>query len=121
MSVLRRDPATGAWVIIAPGRALRPRELHTGGPAQQASCPFCAPSDAPSDDELLRIPAPEGSGWLVRVVSNKSPALSPGAPATQRLEGPLFRELGGVGHHVRRAVPADRRRREDQDEEERAR
>ena len=96
MSVLRRDPATGGWVIVAPGRNLRPREAESLAP-QRGACPFCAPHD--TSTELLRIPIADGSGSFVRVLPNKYPALQPDAAPAERFDGPLFRELGGVGHH----------------------
>lgn len=99
MSVLRRDPATGGWVIVAPERGRRPREGDGAGAGRQGACPFCATSDASTTPELLRIPAADESGWMVRVVPNKFPALSPDTAASERFDGPLFRELGGVGHH----------------------
>lgn len=81
-SELRTDPLTGDRVIVAPGRAERPQPL--GGSAAQPrpprsdpTCPFCPGNEAETPTELYRLPPGQGTGWRVRVVANKYPALSP--------------------------------------------
>lgn len=103
MSDFRRDPLTGRWVIIAPGRAARPRMTGRDSPAAptapafDASCPFCPGNEHMLPGILYERPAPVAPGWLTRVVPNKFPALSPEqAPAGAREEGAL---RPGHGHH----------------------
>jgi UDPglucose--hexose-1-phosphate uridylyltransferase len=103
VSELRRDPVAGRWVIIAPERALRedrmvvPSEERHPGP-----CVFCGGQEAVDPHEIyaVRQPGtlPNTSGWLVRVLPNKFPAL--------RIEGELVREgvgmfdlMSGIGAH----------------------
>jgi UDPglucose--hexose-1-phosphate uridylyltransferase len=63
---LRRDPATGDWLLIAPRRAALPRA--TG----QDNCPFCPGNEAVTPPELARVQDDRGR-WLVRVTANKYP------------------------------------------------
>ncbi|MGD0781620.1 MAG: DUF4921 family protein [Candidatus Aminicenantales bacterium] len=106
-SELRRDPAGGNWVIIAPDRANRPDEFRpravrpAGGSA--ASCPFCPGREARTPPEVaaVRPPSspPDGPGWRVRVVPNKFPALSRAGGHPEMRTGGLFQGLDGVGVH----------------------
>ena len=48
---------------------------------------------------MLRLPDSGGTGWAVRVTSNKFPALGDGGGLERREQGPLFREMDGVGTH----------------------
>ncbi|MEO7145425.1 MAG: galactose-1-phosphate uridylyltransferase [Bryobacteraceae bacterium] len=104
MPELRKDPITGRWVIIATDRAKRPgdfsreRVLQKGTPA---TCPFCPGNEARTPPEVLAYREsgqPNESGWTLRVVPNKFPAL--------RVEGELNREgdgiydkMSGIGAH----------------------
>lgn len=104
MSIIRQDPTTKEWVIIAAERNRRPHEFAkraTVQPVSQeaANCPFCPGQEASTPEEILRIPASKGTGWLVRVTSNKFPALGQTGLLERREEGPLFREMDGVGMH----------------------
>jgi len=102
MSVVRQDPTTREWVIVAPNRARRPHTPRAEAPALPASdaaCPFCPGNEASTPPGLLRLPGPGGSGWAVRVIPNKFGALSPSGELARRQCGPLFREMDGVGHH----------------------
>jgi UDPglucose--hexose-1-phosphate uridylyltransferase len=100
VSVFRQDAATGGWVIIAPNRLARPHDPAPTGRADVAltHCPLCPGHEAETPPELLRLPAPPNQ-WTVRVVSNKYAVVTPAAAIQERQEGPLFRELDGVGHH----------------------
>ena len=76
---LRRDPVTGSWSVITPGRSRRP---HDGAGQGSAPCPFCAGNErlTPPEVEALRPaggPA-DGPGWTVRVVPNKFPVFADG-------------------------------------------
>lgn len=90
-SELRLDETAGTWVIVAPDRARRPH-ADAGGP-----CPFCPGNEALTPPELFRLDDPSG-GWLVRVVANKFPLLSPdAAPPTAVRTGWVTR--AGKGSH----------------------
>jgi len=74
---LRRDPLSGAWTIVAPGRRARPHDTSDDG--STPPCPFCEGNEAltPPEVDAFRAPgtAPDTPGWSVRVVPNKFPLL----------------------------------------------
>jgi UDPglucose--hexose-1-phosphate uridylyltransferase len=104
MPVLRQDPTTRDWVILAPGRGDRPRSneerahKHRPRVPHDPACPLCPGNEHRTPSELLRLPA-AGDDWLVRVVPNKYPAVTPDGDLQRREAGPFFREMDGTGHH----------------------
>ncbi len=104
MPELRRDPIVGRWVIIATERARRPTDV---GKLREAPapglCPFCPGHEDKTPREVYvsgrpTSAPPNSSGWRVRVVPNRYPALM--------IEGNLDREpvgiydrMNGVGAH----------------------
>lgn len=86
MSELRQDRTTGAWAIIAPGRARRPQDrasaVRPAAPsaAWRADCPFCPGNEAQLLGIVAETRAPGEPGWRVRAVPNKFPALALDAP-----------------------------------------
>lgn len=84
MSVLRRDPTTGRWVIF--GDSPTPAR----GPGDP--CPFCEGNEAATPHEIVAWGRPDrrpdGPGWQVRVVPNARPLL--------RIEGPLERHADRI-------------------------
>jgi UDPglucose--hexose-1-phosphate uridylyltransferase len=104
MPVLRQDPTTRDWVILAPGRGDRPQSndrasvKHRPRVALDPACPLCPGNEDRTPPELLRLPEGE-SDWLVRVVPNKYPAVTPEGDLRRREAGPFFREVDGTGHH----------------------
>jgi UDPglucose--hexose-1-phosphate uridylyltransferase len=104
MSVMRQDPTTKEWVIIATERGKRPHDFKKDARARvlsprEPSCPFCSGNEAMTPHEILRIPNREGKGWAIRVVPNKFAALAAEGVLRRKADGPLFREMDGVGHH----------------------
>ncbi|MFQ5846531.1 MAG: galactose-1-phosphate uridylyltransferase [Candidatus Methylomirabilales bacterium] len=104
MSVIRHDPTTKEWVIIATERGERPHDFKKEDRARvlslrEPSCPFYSGNEAKTPLEILRIPDREGDGWAVRVVPNKFAALTAQGEPRTREDGPLFREMDGVGHY----------------------
>jgi UDPglucose--hexose-1-phosphate uridylyltransferase len=100
MSMLRQDPTTRQWVIMAPRRAVRPQDAEEVQrkvpPVHDERCPFCPGNEDQTPPELFRDPS--GPDWRVRVVPNLYPALGgEGRPA--RTGPALFREMPGVGSH----------------------
>lgn len=102
MPVLRQDPLTGEWVIIATERARRPETFARKKDEEdnyklnrwEGGCPFCPGNEHLTPPEVLlykseytqtkvgekgRNIAPSGTGaaspWAVRVIPNKFPAL----------------------------------------------
>ncbi|MFH0738976.1 MAG: galactose-1-phosphate uridylyltransferase [Candidatus Omnitrophota bacterium] len=103
MSELRRDPIGGRWVIVDTDHPSTPEEFkHEQQSYKGGTCPFCYGNEAmtPPEIDSIREPGtgPNTSGWQVRVVPNKFPAL--------KIEGELDRTgLGiydmsnGIGAH----------------------
>lgn len=104
MSIIRQDPTTKEWVIIAAERMRRPHEYKQAIRPQSAQtpvevCPFCPGHEASTPEEVFRIADAGGTGWAVRVTANKFPALGATGQLGRREAGPLFREMDGVGYH----------------------
>jgi len=103
MSELRKDPVTGRWVIISTERGRRPSDFSIPKqPVKAGFCPFCPGNEDKTPPEIMAFrpqgTAPNTSGWSLRVVPNKFPAL--------RVEGELNREgvglydkVNGIGAH----------------------
>ncbi|HEB13301.1 MAG TPA: galactose-1-phosphate uridylyltransferase [Actinobacteria bacterium] len=105
---LRQDILTGEWVVIASSRATRPESFSTEPkkPPKKylASCPFCSGNEAQTPPEVFAIrpadSANDTTGWKVRVVPNKFPALlNEGwhSPATE--ERGIYSFKQALGHH----------------------
>lgn len=103
MSELRRDPIGGRWVIVDTDHPNKPEDFEYEPQSYKAGvCPFCYGNESMTPQEIDSIrdqhTLPNTSGWQVRVVPNKFPAL--------QIEGELDRRgLGmydmscGVGAH----------------------
>ncbi len=94
MPELRRDPIVGRWVIIATERAKRPSDVPRVREGVSGTlCPFCPGQEDKTPPEVYAVgrPAqarPNETGWRVRVVPNRYPALM--------IEGELEREASGI-------------------------
>ncbi len=103
MPELRKDPITGRWVIISTDRAKRPsdfareQEMKKGG-----FCPFCPGNEDKTPPEILAYrtngTGANTTGWSVRVVPNKFPALGIEGAMDKRGDG-LFDRMNGIGAH----------------------
>ncbi len=120
MAELRRDPLTGRWVILSPGRLDRPGASDPGpsitstpsDEAPVADCPFCPGHESQTPPEVARRGAgdPDGPGWHVRVVPNRYPIVD-GATGEVVTDGDDLRQrrsAGGV-HEVVVLSPAHHR------------
>ena len=103
MSELRRDPVTGRWTIIdihepsGPDTFEIEQDVPSAGP-----CPFCPGNESMTPPEIYAM-RPQGknandSGWQLRVVPNKFPALKIEGSLTRRGIG-IFDQCHGVGAH----------------------
>lgn len=108
MPELREDVTSGRRVIVAAGRAGRPHGFAEEAPVPERPglvCPFCPGNEGETPPEGLVLPggAAEGAGgagstgWRVRVVPNRFPALAPEGGAVVR-EG-LFPHQPACGAH----------------------
>jgi len=104
MSELRRDPIGGRWVIVDTDHPNKPQDFehepeHTW---QSGTCPFCPGNEAitPPEIDSFRDPStqPNTSGWQVRVVPNKFPALAIEGELDRRGLG-IYDMSGGIGAH----------------------
>jgi UDPglucose--hexose-1-phosphate uridylyltransferase len=99
---LRQDLVTDDWVVIATGRAKRPKEFAIGGrepfiedPKQK--CFFCYPEETGQERDVL-IYKDERGDWTLRVFPNKYPAFLRGESVRHLEEGPYFK-MDSVGYH----------------------
>jgi UDPglucose--hexose-1-phosphate uridylyltransferase len=77
MSEYRQDPLSRRWVIIGSDRAARPNEfVEEPVRRQPIPCPFCAGNEHETPDAVATYAAPGRSGWVVRIVPNKYPAVT---------------------------------------------
>ncbi len=104
MPELRRDPVLGRWIIISQERSKRPTDFIvekaevTGG-----FCPLCPGNESTTPPEVYsfrhdRNNFPDSSGWQVRVVPNKYPALVIEGDLDKEGEG-LYDKMNGIGAH----------------------
>jgi UDPglucose--hexose-1-phosphate uridylyltransferase len=105
---LRIDPLSGLRVIVAGERGRRPGawlDVHPRTPIDREGDPFAAGHEDRTPPELFSLPGDDGA-WLVRVVPNLYPALSPGDAdpgddplAGGRGEPDLFASRPALGAH----------------------
>ena len=103
MPELRKDPIVGRWVIISTDRAKRPPTLCASRLQKKGGfCPFCAGNENKTPSEVLAYrpngAGRDGSGWTVRVVPNKFPALGIEGSLSRQAEG-MFDKMNGIGAH----------------------
>jgi len=104
MPELRRDPAKGKWVIIAKERSSRPSDfkLEVEEPVGPEKCPFDEGKEDNTPPEIAAIrpenSTPNSTGWTVRVIPNKFPALKIEGEIESRGEG-VYDLMNGVGAH----------------------
>src|SRR5262245_36267181 len=104
MSELRHDPLSKRWVIIAGERSRRPEDLSApeATPHDRGFCPFCPGNEDKTPPEIAaRRPnggPANGSGWTVRIIPNKYPALSIEGELARQGVG-LYDRMRGVGAH----------------------
>ena len=82
MSEFRHDPMSRRWVIIGGERGGRPNEfVEAATRASGLTCPFCAGHEAETPAAIATYGANGKGTWLVRVVPNKFPAVTPDQPS----------------------------------------
>lgn len=103
MPELRRDPVLGRWVIISIERGKRPTDFTGASQKRRGGfCPFCSGNEYTTPAEVYAIrpqgSAPNSSGWSLRVMPNKFPALNHDGQLEKLGEG-HFDKMSGVGVH----------------------
>jgi UDPglucose--hexose-1-phosphate uridylyltransferase len=103
MPELRKDPVVGRWVIISTDRSRRPTNFPPVRVGKTTNfCPFCPGQEDKTPPEVYACRhnggGPNSTGWKVRVVPNKFPALQIEGALDRRGEG-LYDKMNGVGAH----------------------
>lgn len=104
MPELRKDPVLGRWIIISKERRKRPTDFLMEKPETSGGfCPLCPGNEKTTPPEVLSFGAhnthfKDGSGWQVRVVPNKYPALIIEGELGKEGEG-LYDRMNGIGAH----------------------
>ncbi|PIE60671.1 MAG: galactose-1-phosphate uridylyltransferase [Desulfobulbus propionicus] len=103
MPELRKDPILGRWIIIAEERGKRPTDFLVEEPQVKGGfCPLCPGNEKTTPDEVLVYGRDDGfpntSGWKLRVVPNKYPALVIEGELDKQGEG-LYDRMNGIGAH----------------------
>ena len=104
MPEFRKDPIIDRWVVIATERSRRPSDFAPPPqPAAPVSSVFSPGNEEKTPAEVFQIGRAESkpadtSGWRVRVVPNKFPALSTKGDLDAHAVG-MFDVLNGVGAH----------------------
>ena len=75
-SEVRRDPWSGADVILAPGRLTIGATKASGLPTPSERCPFCPGHEADAEATIAAF----GDPWEVRTVANRFPLVSASMP-----------------------------------------
>ncbi len=124
MPELRRDPIIGRWVIIATERGARPSDFKYPAAVVDSSqkCPFCPGNESATPSEILAYRKTEAqnkdaSGWSLRVVPNKYPALKMQKTIDSWNDG-MYDCMNGMGaHEVIIETPSHREQLDEMDSE----
>ncbi len=103
MPELRRDPVIGRWVIISTSRGKRPSSFEPVQDYQEGgTCPFCPGSEDKTPPEIMAYyntgREKNKTGWWVRVVPNKFPALEIEGDLDRAGDG-MYDKMNGMGAH----------------------
>ncbi len=95
MSLLRKDPILGRWIIISVERPKKPEDYAVEtfeDPVKPPDCPFCSGNESKTPPELASFrpenTKPDAPGWWIRTIPSESPLL--------KTEGNLEREGSGI-------------------------
>lgn len=99
-SELRQDLVSGDWIVIAPGRARKPkqflkREKRIRSPIK--NCPFENPQKSGHGISILAYPEPKN--WRVQLIPNKYPALTHTDKCANAFKKGPYSVIEGVGYH----------------------
>ncbi|MCX7911023.1 MAG: galactose-1-phosphate uridylyltransferase, partial [Endomicrobia bacterium] len=104
MREFRRDPIVGRWVIISSERAHRPFAFSKTEREEDPpnTCPFCWGNEKFTPPEIVAIREPHSpkdtSGWSIRVIPNKYPALKVEGELIKSADG-IYDKITGIGAH----------------------
>lgn len=95
-SLFRRDPITGRWTIMSPGRPLVEQKAPAARADARDFCPFCPGNESNTPPEVFVLPA--SGEWNVRVVPNRFPVLDPSLRPDPSTQG-IYDKVAGFGVH----------------------
>jgi len=104
MPELRKDPIIGRWIIISTERGKRPTGFKAPEQrvAHEGFCPLCPGNEEKTPPEVYVLrpngSGPNTTGWSLRVVPNKFPALVIEGSLNKRGEG-MYDKMNGIGAH----------------------
>lgn len=103
MPELRKDPIVGRWVIISVERGKRPADFVSASQKKRGGfCPFDPGNEYTTPPEIMAFrpvgSSPNASGWTLRVMPNKFPALQIDGELGKTGEG-IFDKMNGIGAH----------------------
>lgn len=104
MNEIRQNKITKQWVIYAPERGKRPKDIQKSGsmekklPPVDKNCPFCPGNENMLPPIVMEMPERSEDGWKTRVVPNKFPALTP-VVGTDRYMVGIYVAMPGYGQH----------------------
>ena len=122
-SQYRYDILQKRWVIIASERGKRPQDFAIPrDDGESRFCPFCPGHEDKTPNEITAVREPgsrtNGTGWKVRVVPNKFPALRVEGTPEREADG-IYDRMNGIGaHEVVIETPTHRSRMADRDVDE---
>ena len=101
MSELRKDPISGDWIILAPGRAKRPQQLSreesaVRKPAPKHDCPF---EDLGKSGNRPLVVWPSAKRWRIAIIPNKYPALAHEHDRAKGIRHGVYETKTGIGDH----------------------
>ena len=101
MNELRQDIVSGDWILLAPGRAARPRFLDAKRkprkPSPKKNCPFEDLSKASPEPPLSL--SPSGKDWKIAVIRNKYPAVSEDGEHSKPFHYGIYNGRTAIGTH----------------------
>ena len=101
MSEFRQDPSSGDWMILAPGRAARPRFLDekkkVRKPTPKNKCPFEHLERKEDWPPILAYP--NVKHWELALIPNKYPALVHGNVCAFTSQHAMYAVTSGIGTH----------------------
>jgi len=101
MSELRQDLISGDWVLIAPGRAARPKFLdqkkRPRTPSPKGGCPFESLKKSGNWPPIFAYPDEEK--WKIVVIPNKYPAVERGEACSVSFRESIYHARTAVGTH----------------------
>ncbi|MBS3119491.1 galactose-1-phosphate uridylyltransferase [Candidatus Woesearchaeota archaeon] len=93
---LRRDYFLDRWVIFAPGRGKRPRQVKkASGPESSEACFFCKGNENMTPPEIGR----DRPDWTIRWFPNKFPAVERKGSPEVKNSGRFFTHASAYGSH----------------------